>query len=406
MELGADRIDDSGPNKGYYELAGLAELQTYFQRAMYDHLLPTGRVTYLPLTDYLGNRKLRGILSGRESTVRYRKLVDSTFYDTSVPATHTPQFSIAEGVRMTIPGRLPDLWMQREAMPGHFTVLGGGKTAMDTVVWLLEAGVDPGAIAWVRPRESWLINRARTQPGVQFLTGAAGFQRSLFEIGGNAQDADALFLGMEERGHMLRIDPDILPTKFFFATVSSGEVERLRSVQNIIAIGRISRIDKGLLRGSKGTAETPAGTLHIDCTASAVRARPVGPQFDGDTITLQPIQAPLVTLSASVTAWLEVHCETDHEKNALGTPVPLRGDTDHYPVMVLGNAMNRAAWGQHAPLAKWLGKSRLDPLARTIAMARKEQPDILKPFADIGKLGMAAIPNLARLAQAAREKSE
>ena len=42
--------------------------------------------------------------------------------------------------------------------------MGAGKTATDTCVWLLQNGVPPNAITWVRPRDPWLLNRAVVQP--------------------------------------------------------------------------------------------------------------------------------------------------------------------------------------------------------------------------------------------------
>ena len=48
VPLGHDRIDESGPNKGFYELASGQEVAAYFQSVMRDHLIPTGRVRYFP----------------------------------------------------------------------------------------------------------------------------------------------------------------------------------------------------------------------------------------------------------------------------------------------------------------------------------------------------------------------
>jgi threonine dehydrogenase-like Zn-dependent dehydrogenase len=39
----------------YYELAGGAEVCAYFDAVMQQQLLPTGRVTYLPMSEYLGD---------------------------------------------------------------------------------------------------------------------------------------------------------------------------------------------------------------------------------------------------------------------------------------------------------------------------------------------------------------
>jgi hypothetical protein len=46
----------------------------------------------------------------------------------------------------------------------RFTVIGAGKTAIDTCVWLLEAGVDPDHIRWSRGRDPWQFDRNFTQP--------------------------------------------------------------------------------------------------------------------------------------------------------------------------------------------------------------------------------------------------
>ena len=57
--LGSDTIDQSGLNAGYYELASGAEVCAYFDAVMQQHLLPTGRVTYLPMSEYLGDGRVR-----------------------------------------------------------------------------------------------------------------------------------------------------------------------------------------------------------------------------------------------------------------------------------------------------------------------------------------------------------
>jgi hypothetical protein len=48
--------------------------------------------------------------------------------------------------------------------PGGFTVIGGGKTAMDACLWLLDSGGPPELIRWIRPRDAWLLDRAFQRP--------------------------------------------------------------------------------------------------------------------------------------------------------------------------------------------------------------------------------------------------
>ena len=176
--LGSNRIDETGFNKGYYELASGAEVTSYFERLMRERFLPSGRVHYFPMCEYLGDGKVRSHLSGAVHEIAFRKkLVDATYFNTSVPSTHTPSFEVAEGVKLVTPNALP------RTAPDHedYVILGAGKTAMDVGVWLLQMGARPEKIRWVVPRDSWVINRDTTQPGEAFFRRSAGGQADLFE---------------------------------------------------------------------------------------------------------------------------------------------------------------------------------------------------------------------------------
>jgi cation diffusion facilitator CzcD-associated flavoprotein CzcO len=50
--LGADRIEETGFNRGPYELATGPEICAYYDRLMRQRFLPSGRVTYLPVSDF------------------------------------------------------------------------------------------------------------------------------------------------------------------------------------------------------------------------------------------------------------------------------------------------------------------------------------------------------------------
>src|SRR5690606_22914950 len=50
--LGSGLIDRIGLNQGLYELATGPEICAYFDRVMHQRLLPSGRVTWLPLGDW------------------------------------------------------------------------------------------------------------------------------------------------------------------------------------------------------------------------------------------------------------------------------------------------------------------------------------------------------------------
>src|SRR5690606_40006768 len=59
------------------------------------------------------------------------------------------------------------------------------------------------AISWVRPREPWMLNRAVVQPNQAIFLGMAA---DIMEVAAAADSIDELFLGLEARGVLLRID--------------------------------------------------------------------------------------------------------------------------------------------------------------------------------------------------------
>lgn len=405
VTLGTDRIDESGPNKGFFEQASGPEVVAYFQSVMRDHLLPTGRVRYFPNCEYVGDSRFRNVLTGEETEVSVkRKLVDTTYFATSVPTTHTRKFEVADGVRVDVPGKLPELWRNPEGIPEHFVILGAGKTAMDAGVWLLEAGIAPDRVTWVKPRESWLINRTITQPGEQFFESTVGGQINLMKAAANAETVSGLFHQLEKDGAMLRIDRDVEPEMFHYATISQGEVDRLRTITNVVRKGRVERIERGMMVLVEGEEAVPENTLFIDCTASAVTPKPVSPQWGNGTIRLQLLHVPLVTLNAAVTAFVEANFDTDEEKNALCRPVSFVDDIDGYAGTLLGTGMNRFLWASNPKVAAFLSQSRLDPGAPTVRWLKDNAPERLAVAAEMPAATMAAIPNLQKLVAQAEAK--
>ncbi len=414
MGFGNDVVDDHGPNKGLYPLASGTEVSAYFTKLMNRRFLPSGRVSYFPLSEYLGSSdgvgRIKSILSGEETEVKIRrKTVDGTFYKTSVPATHKRQFSVAEDTPIAIPGDLPDLWMRGDDLPGHYVILGAGKTAMDTGVWLLQAGVHPNNITWVRPRESWLINRLYTQPGPDFFEDVVQNQIAQLKAAAEAATGDEMFEILGRDGYMLRIDESVKPEMFHYATISEGEVELLRQITNVVRHGRVNAVEPGKMMFASAEETLPEDALFIDCTATAVpfaEDRQHGPQFRGDTIVLQPLHVPLVTLSASISAFLEANFDDDETKNAMGTPSPLTDTPNTYPLGMLTNFMNRGAWSQNPKIAAWLSKARLDPTGTTVAKMMAEGDTRLSVMGGFQEAIAVGIPGLQRLAAAAAEEHE
>ena len=401
LPLGSGRKDAVGVNAGLYELASGPEVSGYFDTVMRQQLLASGRVRYFPMADYRGDGRFVSLLSGDATRVTVRrKTVDATYYGTTVPATHRPKFAVAEGVRLVTPNALPQLWMERaNPRPTRFVIVGAGKTAMDVGVWLLGCGAAPESISWVMPRDSWLLDRARIQPGIEFFEATMGAQAAQIEAFATANDTDDLFERLEASGLMVRIDPQVKPQMMHYATISMGEVEQLRRIDHVIRRGHVRSIESdGLVFADAHVAVEP-GALYIDCTASAVEKRPAVPIFQGHTIIPQLVRAPQPAFSAALVAFVEAHYPDDATKNDLCATVPFPDGIELFAATNIVNMRNQVRWGQDAKLRDWVRRSRLDGFGKVIAAVAPDDAEKQAILARFQASGMAAMINLQKLAR-------
>jgi hypothetical protein len=398
LPLGANRKDSIGVNKGLYELASGPEVSGYFDTVMRQRLLPSGRVRYFPMSDYLGDGRFVSLLSGEETQVKIaKKTVDATYFGTTVPSTHTPKFAVAAGVRLVPPNALPQLWLNKGERPKHFVIVGAGKTAMDVGVWLLGSGAKAGDISWVMPRDSWLLNRLRTQPGAEFFNETIGGQAAMMEVFATATSIDEIFARLEAAGVMLRIHADSKPSMFHYATISTGEIEVLRQITNVIRMGRVQAIEADGIVLDQGRVAMGEGTLYIDCSASAVEKRPSVPMFQGDLIIPQLVRVPQPAFSAALVAFVEANYENDAQKNQLCGTIPFPETLVHYLSANIANMMNQFGWMQDKKLSRWIRDSRLDGFGKIIAAVSPEDAEKQAILMQFRNNAVAAIGNLQAL---------
>lgn len=398
LPLGAGEIDQQGSNAGLFELASGAEVSGYFDRVVGRRLLPSGRVRYLPLCDHLGEGRVRSLLTGNEFQVTVTsRLVDATYYNTSVPSTHRRKFEVEDGVRIVPPNALPQLARSSAGAPSRFVIVGAGKTAMDVAMWLLNSGVPADGISWIMPRDSWLLNRNKLQPGSQFFEETIGGQADLVEAFANASCAEDLFDRMEAAKLVLRIDPSVRPSMFHHATISEREAESLRTIADVIRNGRVKSIRSGKLTFCDGEVRMPPAALYVDCTASAVERRPPVPVFQPGKIVCQLIRGPHPTFSAALSAYVEVNYADDEAKNALCSVAPFPDTPREYPKNALVNLLNEGAWRSDEALRRWIRSSRLNGYGKIVEAVLPDDRPKQEILARLKAAGPLAVANLRRL---------
>ena len=354
--LGSDSIDQIGWNEGLYELATVGEICAYFEKVMHQDLLPSGRVSYFPMAEYLGDGRFRS-LAGGDHTVNVRnRIVDATYLQTTVPSMRPPAYAVADGVDCVPPNGMPAKAVGRE----RFVIVGAGKTGIDACLWLLRNGIPPERLTWIMPRDSWLMDRANIQPGPRFLERfQAGFAQRLVAIEAATDVAD-LFERLEDCGNLLRLDPAVQPSMYRCANVTKTELEQLRRIGDVVRLGRVRSIEPGKVVLDDGEITVEGSALYVDCSADGLEKRPAATVFDGSQITLQSIRGCQQVFSSGMIAHVETSYDDDETRNRLCQAVPHPNTDIDWLTTTLAEQRNQIAWFSDPELMNWLAEARLD----------------------------------------------
>ena len=231
----------------------------------------TGRLEFLPLCDFDAET---GCVSSTvapeldyEIRVR-RKTVDTTYMNVTVPSTTPPGYDVAAEVPI-----VPINTLARLEKPwSNYVVVGGGKTGIDAILFLLDRGVEPDRIRWIVPNDAWFLNRASVMPD-RLAEDLPAQLRCLRD----SPDLESAIRRLEAEGRLLRLDPTVWPTKYRCATVNEEELAALRRIDDVVRMGRITRIDSSSIELTGGIVVAEPGSLYVDCTADGLARRPSRP---------------------------------------------------------------------------------------------------------------------------------
>jgi hypothetical protein len=354
--LGSDTIDHGGLNAGYYELASGAEVCAYFDAVMRQHLEPTGRVTYLPMSEYLGDGRVR-TLGGDEIEVSARRVV-TTHVEIVVPSMRGPSYGVGDGVECIPPNALPRIRDARD----RYVIVGAGKTAMDACLWLLRHGVPKSRLTWIKPRDSWVLDRAAVQPGSQFAKRVLrDFSNQLGAVL-EAESLPDLFNRLEAKGCLQRIDTSVEPTMYRCAILSQAELEELRRISDVVRLGHVQSIEAGCITLDDGTRDIDDTALYIDCSADGFAHIEPATVFTDERIALQAVRTCQPAFSAAVIGHVEATYPDDDTRNAYCNPVPYPSDPIDWLRMMLAFNKNQLQWFSDPDMMAWVDAARLNVL--------------------------------------------
>jgi hypothetical protein len=315
------------------------------------------------------------------------RVVNARYLAPEIPARTPAPFGAADGVH-SIP--VNDLVRLGE-VPSQFVIVGSGKTATDAIVWLLDNGVDPDGVCWLRPRDPWMFNRAVLQPDPIINLGMVA---DILESAREATSPDDLFLRMEAAGVMMRVDPQVTPTMAKTPTLARWELDRLRAVENVVRLGHIRYVEPGRLVCLDGEAPIDRDALVVHCAAPGLQYEPLVPVWRSEGITLQSVATGPI-FGAALAGYVEATREDDAEKNRLCPPHAFPNTPADWPRTIIQGAQGSRALAAEPDVLKW---SHATSLYRSrIPVERADDMDVADAKARVeavSEIGMARLAEL------------
>lgn len=380
--------------------------------------------------------------TGVSRTIHVRKrLVDARNLEPDLPVSTPPKFVYPSDSVSVVPvndivATKNDSTYASYETKKHFVVVGGGKTGMDAVYHLLnEKNVLPENLLWIVPNEAWITARENIGNCIDLLYTSAKLHD---DAAGNSysdkdekKETDATasasasglgtdffqrgFIEWEKQGHIYRLDPTVIPTKFKDATLSLEELATLKkAVPRMIRAGRISEItDKGSMVFQNGsTMPLPFSledTLFIHCSAGAFHCSKSNqsppPIFEEHRIVVQDIYGtPGFCFVGSMLGKLEsIAVLSDDERNAMAQHPLSSAPSEVTPPLgksggdVIGTvtkdhpfiqrAQNLRMWMNQSELRDWIFRNRLFHMAGAKPAVVSERLDFI--FKVLQKNGIA-----------------
>jgi hypothetical protein len=385
--LGGGLIQQQGPETGLHERATASEICAYYGRVLADRMVAPGKVEHFSNCEYVGDRQFVSRISGQRYDVSGTcRIVDAHYLAPDIPAETPAPFEVGDGGRVLPVNELVGL----DDPPSQYVIVGSGKTATDSVIWLLAHGVDPDALCWVRPRDPWMINRAVVQPNPAVFQGMVA---DTLQAGAEADSLDDLFLRLEDAGIMLRIDRSVLPTMAKAPTLAEWELDQLRMVENVVRLGHIKRVDRGSITLEDDVVDVADDVLVVHCAASGLKYPPRIPIWGEDKITLQAIRAGFPCFGAALAGYVEATRDDDEVKNRLCPATPYGNSMTEWALMNVRGMRAVSSFNSEPDIKAWANTVAINPARIPAELA--ETPAVTEA---IGRVQAAASPGLAGLA--------
>ena len=196
----------------------------------------------------------------------------------------------------------------------------------------------------------------------------------------------------------VRIDPSVEPLAFRGATVSTREIDALRTIGRVVRARRVRSIGPTSVTTDAGDIPGGPREVYVDCTAAGVPSAAARPVFEPGRITIQYVAVGFLPWCAATIGFVESTGLDDEEKNRLCTPAVFSGDVSGLARLAYAAMSGQVARIRHETVGPWNASSRLNP-ARA-AFDHIDDADVADSLAFLMEHTRDALKNLERAASA------
>jgi len=184
-----------------------------------------------------------------------------------------PTFPVDDSIMVKSVNELPNE-IDKSNKIKRYVVLGAGKTGSDAILYLLENGIDQSAITWVISRDMWYCIREGYWP----TNGESTYRDKYLILKPflTFNKCADVFLNYEQNGVLGRLQSNspTIPEVFKGAIIGREELAALRSIKNVIRLGRVTSIVSESIAFEEGNVSlssvgTAKDILFVDCMAES-----------------------------------------------------------------------------------------------------------------------------------------
>jgi hypothetical protein len=192
---------------------------------------------------------------------------------------------------------------------------------------------------------------------------------------------------------MMRVDPRVTPSMAKTPTLAHWELDRLRTIENVVRLGHLRHVEPGRLVCVDGEAAIDRDALVVNCAASGLRYQPLVPVWRSERITLQCVATGPI-FGAALAGYVEATREDDAEKNRLCPPHSLPNTPADWPLTIVQGAQGSQALATEPDVMRWSNATSL--YRSRIPAERANDPEVADGLA---RVEAASEIGLARLAE-------